>query len=170
MSQQVPDVVKEPVDGCLVDRDSYARLVEQAYNPARVANPGDPVVTFAGVGTLLQNIVLDRWSTAEMHEWAFRARVSQDAGTGWGFLQIPNIAGFQRPIITVEGTYRNPSTVVQNDEPGSQGGDGASPRGPYMGQEAHHWSSTQRIYLGYFRRDNDITSMYIDYRVKYICT
>jgi hypothetical protein len=170
MSQVVPVVLKETVDGCLVERESFERLVAQAYNPARVVNPGDPVITFAGTGTLLQNIVLDRWSTAEWHQWAFRARISQDAGVGWGYLQIPNIAGFQRPIITVEGTYRNPSTAIQVDEDTGQGNDGAGPRGPFMGQEAHHWSSTQRIYSGYYRRDNPITSMYIDYRVQYVCT
>lgn len=133
-------------------------------NPA----PLEPVIVFTGTGTLSQNLRLDSWSDDKWVEYAFRARVQQDAGTGWGFLTIPNIAGFQRPIITVDGTYRVGSTAVQIDEPSGQGGDGASPRGPFMGQEAHHWSSTQRIYMGYFRRDNPL-DMYIDYRVKYVC-
>lgn len=133
--------------------------------------PLTPVPTFSGTGTMPANIVLDRWSDDHEVEFAWRAQVTQPAGAGWGFITIPNIAGFQRPIITLEGTYRPPSTAIQIDTDviNNQGNVGAGPRGPYMGQEAHHWSSTQRIYIGYYRRDNPITSMYIDYRARYIC-
>jgi len=129
-------------------------------NPA----PLEPEITFTGTGEMVQVIRLDSWSDDKWVEWAWRARVTQDAGTGWGLIVIPSIAGFQRPIITVEGTYRARSTAIQDDD----GAFGAGPRGPYMGQEAHHWSSTQRIYTGYFRRDNDL-DMYVDFRAKYVC-
>ena len=149
--------------------DVEASRCDHVHERRRInPTPLEPTVAYAGQGTLAQNIVLDRWSDDNWIEFAWRARVEMTAGTGWGYITVPNIAGFQRPIITLEGTYRSQSTTPQEDEPGGQGGDGAAPRGPYMGQEAHHWSSTQRIYIGFFRRDNDFR-MYLDYRAKYVC-
>lgn len=168
MPSQIVGVEKVDIPGCAVDEKSFAKIVEQAWQPDHEANPGDPVVTFGGIGTLNSTVILNRWHEQEAYEYAYRTLCSQDPGIGWGYLQIPSIAGFQPPIITVEGTYRSASTSVQRDNQGGDGGDGASPRGPFMGQEAHHWSSTQRIYLGYYRRDNAY-SIYIDYRMRYIC-
>lgn len=168
MANTAPVVLKETINGCLVDRESYEALVKQAYDPEPIANPGDPVITYVGNGSLTQNLILDRWPKAHSFEWAFRTRVNQPAGTGWGWLAIPNApAGFQpRPIIKVDGTYRAQSTTPQDDD----GSFGAAPRGPFMGQEAHHWTSTQRIYAsGYFRRDNPI-DLFVEYRVEYVCS
>lgn len=172
MSNQAPDTLKEDVPGCFVEQDSWDRLVEQAYDPERLANPGDPEPRLIGTGTMDAMIITDRWSEQNAYEYRFRSLVSQDAGTGWGYILIPTIAGFQQPIITVEGTYRLQSTAVQEDGSGNTNNnstEGASPRGPYMGQEAHHWSSTNRIYLGFFRRDNPHRT-YVEYRMRYICS
>jgi hypothetical protein len=133
--------------------------------------PLTPELIFTGVGELEQVIVLDRWSDQTWIEYAWRTLMTQDPGTGWGFITVPNIAGFQRPIITVEGTYRTNSNAVQEDGSGNtnnESTEGASPRGPYMGQEAHHWSSTQRVYAGFFRRDNPVR-MFVEFRAKYTC-
>jgi len=133
----------------------------------RQANPGDPVVTPGGNATITQSIVLDRWSTEETYEYALRIRVTQPAGTGWGWVNIPTIAGFQQPQIYL-GTYRNDSQAPQTDAGTGTSTDGASPRGPVMSHEAHHWSSTRRLYMAYFRRDEAITSQFIEPIVRYI--
>lgn len=149
--------------------DEYARC-DHNHPIRRQANPGDPVLTVSGSMVELQSLILDRWSTEESYEYEFRIRFRQVAGNDWGWINVPAIAGFQQPQILSVGNYRNPSTVIQEDEPGGNGGDGASPRGPFMGQELHHWSSTRRVYSGYFRRDNDITSSFAKFIVRYIRT
>jgi hypothetical protein len=147
----------------------YAR--EDHNHPIRrQANPGDPAFGFSGVGSLNATVILDRWSTEEWYAYRVRLQViNQTAGNGWSFVTVPTKAGFQQPQISAVGTYRYNSTAIQEDEPGGNGGDGAGPRGPFMGQEAHHWSSTNRIYLGYFRRENTFNA-YLEFTVRYIRT
>ena len=77
---------------------------------------------------------------------------------------MPLIAGFQQPMILQLGSYRSDSTVPQADD----GSFGASPRGPLMSSEVHHWSSTNRLYTAYFRLEADITSMFIEATIKYV--
>lgn len=150
--------------------DTDAARCDHTHERRRInPTPLRPDVTFAGTGTMDANLLLREWSDDTWVAYQWRVLVSQDAGTGWGYVQVPNIAGFQRPKINVIGTYRIQSTAVQDDgsiEPQSRLG--ASPRGPYMGQEAHHWSGTQRIYAGFFRRDNAHRT-YIELEATYIC-
>lgn len=117
----------------------YARQ-DHNHPIKRQAMPADPVLTFAGAAgsSMSQSIVLDRWSDEESVTFATRSLVLSAGGvTGWDYISIPNIAGFQRPQITIEGTYRYSGT------PSDQ-----FPRAQYMGNEANHWSSTQRVYIG----------------------
>lgn len=140
-------------------------------HPVRVqANPGDPVLTLAGdaSGSITSGpLILDRHPEEESYSYKYRTRVAQEPGNNWSFLQVPNIAGFQRPQLTGIGTYRTGSTAVQDDDVSDNGLTGAGPRGPYMGKEAHEWSSTQRIYLGYFRRDNPVVT-WVEFFSKYV--
>ena len=87
------------------------------------------------------------------------------AGNGWNYIIVPNLVGFQRPQITIEGTYRNTGNP-QRDDGALNTNDGAMPTAPYMGQEATHWSSTQRIYVAGFRK-TDFARYYIAVTVKY---
>lgn len=145
----------------------YARA-DHNHAIVRQSNPGDPVITAGGSAAISQSLILDRWSTEETYEYAFRVRVAQPAGTSWGWISVPNIGGFQRPQIVGIGTYRSDSNAPQTDDGTGASLDGASPRGPLMAQEVHHWSSTQRLYLAYFRRDEAITSMFIEFTARYI--
>lgn len=140
----------------------YARA-DHNHPIRRQANPGDPELVFANL-TNLQTLILDRWSTEEWYAYAFRVRVSQEAGTGWGLIRVPGIGGFQVPMLYDVKAYRNPSTTPQDDNNQF----GSSPRGPFMGGEVMHWSSTSAIYLGHFRRDNPLTSVYVQFIAKYI--
>lgn len=133
----------------------------------RQSNPGDPVLTPGGEITITQTLITDRWSTEETYEYHFRVRVEQPVGTGWGWVAVPTIAGFQQPQIFAVGTYRPQSTAIQEDNGDNQG---ASPRGPFMGAEAHHWTSSNRVYAGYFRRDDNPVDMFIEFNVRYIRT
>jgi hypothetical protein len=140
----------------------YARA-DHNHPIRRQANPGDPTITLTGAGgTLTQAIVLDRWSEEEHYAYRFRCRLDIDAGTGWIYLTVPAIAGFQQPDISGVGSYRFTSNAPQDDDSVN----GAAPRGPFMGAEAHHWSSTNRIYHAYFRRDNAY-STFIEFTVNY---
>lgn len=141
----------------------YARA-DHNHPIRRQGNPGDITLTPTNLEIVQATLILDRWSDEESYAFNTRTRVSQDAGTGWGWLNVPLIAGFQQPQILYIGTYRNPSTTPQDDD----GTFGAAPRGPFMGSEAHHWSSTNRIYMGYSRRDNDLTSVYVEAVIKYV--
>lgn len=146
----------------------YAR--EDHQHPiVRIPNPGDPVVTLTGTATLNAQIILDRESTEEWYAYKMRVHITNmTAGNNWVFVTIPTIAGFQQPMITGIGNYRNSTSQLQDDDNSGAGGEGASPRGPYMGKEWHEWSSTRRLYFGYFRRDNDLPSNYLEFWVKYI--
>lgn len=152
--------------------DTDAARCDHTHDRRRInPTPLRPDVTFAGTGTLDANLLLREWSDDTWVAYQWRVLVSQDAGTGWGYVIIPNLAGFQRPEIDVIGTYRIGSTAVQEDGSGNtnnQSTEGAGPRGPYMGQEAHHWSGTQRIYMGYFRRDNPHRT-YVEIMGRYTC-
>lgn len=170
MGEIVPNTAKEDIAGCLVEQASFDRLVGQAWNPEHVSNPGDPVVTVAGAGiTLVAQLILDREHTQEWYAYKMRVQVTRTAGNGWHRILIPQIAGFQQRMIYGIGSYRNSSSVPQVDEPGGTGGDGATPRGPYMGKEWHEWSSTGNLYGGIYRRDNDIGNEYVEFWVKYVC-
>lgn len=147
--------------------DDYARA-DHNHPIRRQANPGDPVMTVGGSLVLVNSLILDRWSTEESFSYAYRVQVSQPVGNNWGWINVPNIAGFQRPKISQIGSYRTASTAIQEDNSGGSSGNGAGPRGPFMGGEFHHWSSTQRIYSGYFRRDNPITTSYVEFVVDYL--
>lgn len=148
--------------------DDYARA-DHKHPIVRQSNPGDPTLTYVWStgSSLISETILDRWSTEEWYAYKFRVHGEYAGGLGWSYITIPSIAGFQQPLIYEIGTYRNQSISVQEDGPQGNGGDGASPRGPYMGKEAHHWSSTNRIYHGYNRRDTTYI-MFTEFIVKYI--
>lgn len=129
----------------------YARADHN--HPIRRQAVVSPALTPGGTGvsgTLIQSIITDRWSTEETVGVEWRAYIEQPAGVGWFWLTVPALAGFQQPQITV-GTYRNQSTAVHQDD--GDGNGGASPQGPFMGAEAAHWSSTRRVYMGFYRKD-----------------
>ena len=152
-STQIP-VADNEVDTAirtgLVGTSSDYALADHNH-PIRRQAVVSPVLTLGGTGgTLSQSIILDRWSDEETVGVEWRALVVQTAGIGWTYLNVPSLAGFQQPKITV-GTYRNQSVTPQLDD--GDGAGGAAPQGPFMGAEAHHWSSTRRVYLGYYRRD-----------------
>jgi hypothetical protein len=132
----------------------------------RQGNPGDPTLTFIGSAgsTMDQQIILDRWSDEESYAYRIRTRWRVRAGNGWNRILVPTKAGFQQPEISAIGTYRTTSNAPQEDNGDNQG---ASPRGPFMGSEAHHWSSSNSIYLAHYRRDNNYTK-YVEFTVKYI--
>ena len=122
----------------------------------RQVAPADPVLTYSGAGTMPQSIVTGRWTDEESVTYAYRSRVDATATTGWNIVTHPNLVGFQRPQITVEGTYRstgNPQATM--------------PRAPYMGNEANHWSSTQRVYIGPYNQKTGTGRYYLATTVKY---
>lgn len=150
--------------GQVGNSDDYARA-DHNHPIRRQDNPGDPTLTFTGTGDMTQVLILDRESDEESYAYKFRCRVVTIAGTGWDFITVPAIAGFQQPEIYGIGTYRQSSTSPQDDD----GVFGAAPRGPYMGKEAHEWSSTRRVYLSFFRRDNGFIT-YVEFWVRYTRT
>lgn len=136
----------------------------------RQANPGDPVLTLTGTGSITQQVILDRESDEESYAFKMRVRVSHLAGNGWDYLNVPTIAGFQQPEIYGLGNYRSQSISPQidNNQPGNLSlvERGAAPIGPYMGKEVHEWSSTRRVYNGFYRREVDYVN-YIEFWVRY---
>jgi len=133
----------------------------------RQSNPGDPTITAAGKGAMTTVQVLDRHSDEESYSYKMSCLTSQNTGIGWFFLTIPGKAGFQTPKISGIGNYRNSSNSPQIDATQGQGGDGAGPRGPYMGKEFHEYRSTQRLYWGFYRQDEVIPSNWVDFWIKY---
>lgn len=136
----------------------YAR--EDHNHPVRKqVAPIAPTLVFQGASgsTMPQSLVLDTWTDEESVTYAYRIRVDLSANTGWNVISIPAMIDFQRPQITIEGTYRNtgnPSTT--------------QPRAPYMGCEANHWSSTQRIYIGQYNQKVSTGRYYVAITVRYV--
>lgn len=133
----------------------------------RQANPGYPTFLAGGNMTLVQTLNSRFWSDEESVFFGQRLRVQQPAGNGWGWVAVPNIAGFQRPMFLEAFGYRVPSTAAQIDDASGNGLNGAAPRGPVMNNEISHWSFTQRLYGSYFRRDNDLDT-YITLVLQYV--
>lgn len=158
------DFTGTPTYNLSVNTNGY--VIERPY---RLANPGDPTITTGGAGTLNSTVILDRWSTDYIYSYRIRSYVTMAAGIGWFYLVIPSKVGFQQPKIGAIGSYRATSNSVQNDNSGGNSSNGASPFGPFMGAEWHHWSSTNRIYNGYYRRDNGY-SVYVEFTVDYLKT
>lgn len=78
----------------------YARSDHQ-HPIVRIPNPGDPVLTYTGNGTMDLVQFLDRESTEEWYAWKVRARIRNiPAGLSWEIIRVPSIAGFQQPMIT----------------------------------------------------------------------
>lgn len=140
----------------------YARA-DHNHPIRRQANPGDPVITIVGTGTLAASLITDRWSDEESYSWAFRAQVEATAANGWVYLVIPAIGGFQQPQIHIVGTYRQVGNPNADD-----GAQGAMPDAPYMGQEAHHWSSTRRVFVGQNNSKVAAARYYVEFILKYI--
>lgn len=160
--------------GCLIDEASFLDIVSRLCKLeecCHLQNPGDPALTYLWDtgSSLLSETILDRWSDDKSYYYKFRIYATYGDGIGWNYFTIPTIAGFQQPIIYEIGTYRPQSNEPQDDNVQGSPNTGASPQGPYMGKEAHHWSSTNRIYHGYYRRDNTY-NMYTEFIVKYIKT
>lgn len=144
--------------GLVGSSTDYAR--EDHNHPVRrQVAPARPTLTFTGTaGSSMPQVTnLDTWTDEESVEFAWRCRCDLDALTGWNYITVPNIAGFQRPKITVEGTYRN----TGNPSP-------TQPRAPYMGNEANHWSSTQRVYIGQYNQKTGTGRYYVSLTVKYV--
>lgn len=125
----------------------------------------DPIATISGPGSLVGAVVMDRWSDEETVAQEIRYQVNVPVGDGWTILTVPTIAGFQQPRITV-GTYRTTSPAVQKSQGNSGTNDGAGPNGPFMGAEAHHWASTRRVYLAYYRVEQAYT-IYVSIGTEY---
>lgn len=157
---EVDTSIRTGIIGASLD---YARA-DHNHPIRRQANPGAPNLTTGGNFTIIQALTTQRfWSDEETVYFGQRYRVQQPAGNGWGWLNMPNIAGFQRPIVQELNGYRINSTAVQDDD----GSFGATARGPVMDNMLSHWSFTQRLYGSYFRRDNPV-DMYVTLVLKYI--
>ena len=116
----------------------YARQ-DHKHQILRQTIPADPALLYGltNGSTAPQTIVLDRWSDEETVTYAYRVRMDIQAGNGWNYIIVPNLVGFQRPQITIEGTYRNTGNP-QRDDGALNTNDGAMPTAPYMGLSLIH--------------------------------
>ena len=155
-------------DGPLVDgapsRVPY-QMAEMSDLPAAhipIVAPARPDLVFTGpAGSSMPQVTnLDTWQEGYDDTgsvtFAYRALVDTAAATGWDFISVPNIAGFRPPRIVVAGTYRNTGNPSATQ-----------PRAPYMGNEANHWSSTQRIYIGQYNQKTGTGRYYVAVTVTY---
>ena len=127
-----------------------------------IPNPGVPVLTMVG-GTISSQLTLDTIATEETISFKIRSIVTgMSTGIGWVYINVPSIAGFRPPEIFSINNYQTGSVAIQNDD----GTFGASPRGPLMDHAWSEWSSTQRMYYKYYRRDN-VTTNYPTFLIKY---
>jgi len=125
----------------------------------RQSPPPRPDLTFQGPSEseMVEVRDYDTWTDEESVTFAYRMRVDVGTTTGWNIIRVASIPGFQVPQITVEGTYRikgNPSDSV--------------PLAPYMGNEANHYSSTQRIYIGQYKYKTAGARYYVSVTVRYV--
>ena len=137
----------------------YAR--EDHNHPIRrQGNPGDPVFThvLSNGSSVTSELIVARRSTEEWYEYVYRVNHRHGSDNGWNRIIVPSIAGFQRPQITVEGTYRY-SGQWQDDE--------REETRRKMEVEAGHYLNTLSVYIGPFQRDNQVRT-WTTIRVKYI--
>lgn len=117
----------------------------------------DLTYTLTANSTAPQTSNQDRWSDEESVTFLYRVRIDAAAETGWNFITVPTVAGFQQPIISIDGTYRNTGNPQDS-----------MPRAPFMGNEANHWSSTNRVYVGPFNQKTGTGRYYVALRVQYV--
>lgn len=147
--------------------DEFARC-NHKHPIVRIPNPGDPVITITGPGTIGSQAVLRRWSDEESYEYGIRVNVLTTTANGWVFLTIPNIAGFQRPIISGIGSYRYGGNYDNQPVNGAQGNQGSAPNAAWMGQELNSYLFTQRIYIGRVSGKETEARWWVNFNVKYI--
>ena len=151
------EIEKVDIPGCLIDEDTFRAMcarIDALETP--MPRPATPVITPGGNATFQSGVaILGEWANRDSYDFQFRVLVQQDPGTGFGWVNVPIIAGLQRPQIYPVNGYRFPTTAVQQDNSGGASGDGAAPRGQVMGEMFGHWSNTRRLYCPYFRRDEE---------------
>lgn len=130
-----------------------------------------PTVTTIGTYTINLQQVLEtdtEWYTRlngdcrEKYYFHYRVRGVHAAGNNWGIIDVPNIAGWDRDIFDV-GTYRQSGNTNNPDNPTQ----GAMPDAPYMGNEAHHWSNSGRIYLNQSSLRDNAATIWVEFTVEY---
>ena len=129
--------------------------------------------TVAGVGSYTTDIsqVLETdtyWRVQqdgdcrECYEFQYRVRGTLAAGTGWGYVNIPNIGGWDRRVFDV-GNYVQVGNINNPDTPNN----GAEPDAPHMSPVSSEWSNTGRLYVSQLNdRDNDAT-VWTEFIVQY---
>lgn len=132
----------------------------------RQANPWDPVITAAWPLTIGSQNVIRRWSDEESYEFGIRVNVTTTTDNWWARLIIPNISGFQRPIISGIGSYRY-SGAYDSDGTGNLNNQSV-PQAPRMWQEINHYLFTQQIYIGRISDKESDARRWINFNVKYI--
>ena len=131
----------------------YARA-DHNHPIRRQANPGYPVWAwnFSNGTTQTANVDYGFWSDEEAVYFRHRFTIEVEQGTGWNWVNVPAIAGFQRPQITTLTTYHAEPDV--NYE---------------MNSDAAEWTNIPRIYLDHFRKGaEDDDTWFVQVVTKYI--
>lgn len=120
-----------------------------------ITAPATPVITVgSGAMTIVQNL-LSTVTEEECVTFQMRIDCNIPIHTGtWQMFQIPSIAGFKTPIVSIEGTYRNAGNPT------------GYPIVPVMGQEASLWGNNL-VYVGSFT-ENVATTRFVMIKIKYV--
>lgn len=124
------------------------------------------------LGTINQHIVHETdayWAVNNIgvykEHYSFKCRTYFDAPTtsGWTYLNIPNITGWDINIsdvgeYRVSGNVNNPNNATK----------GAMADAPFMGNDTNHWSNSNLIYIGQNNDKDALGRYYINYTVEYI--
>ena len=131
-----------------------------------------PVLVGAGTFTsnLSQTLETDtRWYTQrdgdcrEHYRFTFSIRGDHAAGTGWGYVDVPQPAGWDRDIYYV-GTYNYSGNPNNPNDPVR----GAMPDAPNMSQDAHNYRNGARVYIGQLNDRDNLSRYWVDIKANFL--
>ena len=105
----------------------------------RQGNPGTPTPVLSGPATETLAQFRRFRSTEEWVRFSWRMRFTTTTANGWVIYAIPNIGGFQPPILSCHGNY---------EQTGSQDSEGIQTA--RMGGNGVDWADIGRLYYGQF--------------------
>ena len=135
----------------------YARE-DHKHSIRRQVAPAAPTFTAIGTGLVITSQTARTTVTDEESVTYFYAvNITQTASSSWNYWAIPNLAGFQAPIVSMGGTYR------------SAGAETGQPPAPYMGCEASAYNNAN-IFVGTGGTRPTAKTVLVNFSVKYIRT
>jgi len=133
------------------------KVAEESDLPVRLANPGTPTPVLVGPATETLSQLRRFRSDFNSVTYSWRMRFTATTANGWVYYTVPQIAGFQFPLILSADVYQQTggqdATEIQNADMNNTGND---------------WADIGRVYIGQNSGKDTEETKWLNLKVQYI--